>query len=286
MTLPCAKLGADSVAGQFQLKVWGVRGSTPTPEKENVGVGGNTSCLEIICEGQTPIIFDAGSGIRMLTLKGLEAGRSFNGARIFFTHFHWDHIQGLPFMPPIFDRDCELSFYSRLPAENLADALEGQTAQPYFPVGWPEVESKRHYHEIAEDGLALAGLRITPFPLNHPGGCHGYRIERGGVKLVYACDHEHGVESFDKSLSENACDADLLIYDAQYTDEEYASRIGWGHGTWNQAVRFAGEHNIGRLLLSHHDPLHSDDFLSEVERQAQKEFPHTSLAKEGDCYSF
>jgi len=274
------------VAEQLELKLWGVRGSTPTPEKENVGVGGNTSCLEVIYGDEPPIIFDGGSGIRMLAVEGLRAGRSFNGSRIFFTHFHWDHIQGLPFMPPIFDPNCELSFYSRVPSEELAQTLEGQTAQPYFPVGWPEVESKRHYREISEEGMSIGGLKITPFPLNHPGGAHGYRIETDKVKLVYASDHEHGVESCDRSLQENGKDADLLIYDAQYTVEEYKSRVGWGHGTWNEAVRFAGANNVKKLLLFHHDPLHSDDFLRELEAQAQAEFPNTALAKEGDSYSF
>ena len=263
-----------------------MRGSTPTPQRENIGVGGNTSCLEVIYEDEPPIIFDGGSGIRRLAIEALRAGRSFSGSCIFFTHFHWDHIQGLPYTPPIFDPNCELSFYSRVPSQQLARTLEGQTAQPYFPVGWPEVESKRHYREIDEEGLSIGELKITPFPLNHPGGAYGYRIESDGVKLVYACDHEHGVERFDKSLQENAKDADLLIYDAQYTVEEYSSRVGWGHGTWNEAVRFAAENNVSKLLLSHHDPLHSDDFLREIEIQAQAEFANTALAIEGDSYTF
>ena len=274
------------VSQQVELKLWGVRGSTPTPQKENIGVGGNTACLEVIYGDEPPIIFDGGSGIRMLAVEGLRARRSFNGSKIFFTHFHWDHIQGLPFMPPIFDPNCELSFYSRVPAEDLARTLKGQTAQPYFPVGWPEVESKRHYRKIAKEGLSIGDLRITPFPLNHPGGAHGYRIETDNVKLVYASDHEHGVESCDRSLRENGKDADLLIYDAQYTSEEYNSRVGWGHGTWNEAVRFADANNVKKLLLFHHDPLHSDDFLAGIERQAQAEFANTALAKEGDSYCF
>jgi len=268
-------MGANST----ELTFCGVRGSIPTPVPENLGFGGNTACVAIRVPGHPPLIFDGGSGICRLasTLRGEK------DLHIFLTHFHWDHIQGLPCFGPLFDKDYSTTIHSSREAPELKQILADQMRSPYFPVPMP---AHIAYRQVEREGALVGGLRIRPFPLNHPGGATGFRIESGEVTIVYATDHEHGNPEADATLRRFADRAGVLIYDAQYTPEEYENRRGWGHSTWSAGVKLAREAGVNRLILYHHDPFRTDSQLERIVGEARREFEKTFAAKEGWTMTF
>ena len=267
---------------QLRVKFWGVRGSIPTPRARNLGYGGNTTCVEFRIGDQTPLVIDAGSGIVQLgEALDEEFGRDSFNADILFTHFHWDHIQGLPFMSGLYREQGHCELYSTLPKDELRQILEGQMASPYFPARIP-TPPQVHCREIPAGGYQTALLTAKPFPLRHPDPTSGYRIETARGVIVHASDHEHGEADYDRRLRETAAGADVLIYDSQYTPEEYEARRGWGHGTWVEATRVARDAGVKQLVLFHHDPSHDDDFIDGLVEQARAEFPNTIAAREGD----
>jgi phosphoribosyl 1,2-cyclic phosphodiesterase len=269
------------MSGCLQMKFWGVRGSIPTPQTENLGFGGNTPCMEIRYPGLPPLIFDGGSGLRRLGLSLLNEFPSGGECRVFLTHFHWDHIQGVPFFIPMYRPDWSIHFHSGCESGELQKLLGDQMRPPYFPVEMPAVQAVRSYSHVPASGLGVAPICIRPIPLNHPNGANGYRIDAGGRSIVFATDHEHGNSAFDRGLAERAAGADILIYDAQYTPEEYESRRGWGHSTWQHGVRIAREAGVGQLILFHHDPQHDDAAVACIVEQARAVFPNTMGATEG-----
>jgi phosphoribosyl 1,2-cyclic phosphodiesterase len=269
---------------QVRLKFWGVRGSTPTPQIENLKFGGNTPCVEIRTADNECVIFDGGSGIRALGQTLLqEAGGEPINTKIFLTHFHWDHIQGIPFFAPMYVARNHIQFFSGSTGRPLQETLEGQMSKPYFPVDFTQVAAKRDFHQIETGGCVKTegGLYIRPFPLNHPQGASGYRIECNGVVIVYATDYEHGVKEYDDKLREYAQDADILICDAQYTPAEYESHKGWGHSTWANAVFVAREAKANHLILFHHDPGHDDQAMMRITQNARIQYENTTGAWEG-----
>lgn len=268
---------------QVRLKFWGVRGSTPTPQIENLKFGGNTPCLEIRNGDNECVIFDAGSGIRALGQTLIqESGGAPIRARIFLTHFHWDHIQGIPFFAPLYGPNNHISFLAGSSGRPLRETLEGQMAKPYFPIDFSQVAAERDFHQIEERGVVrIGGLSVCPFPLNHPQGASGYRIECNGVSIVYATDYEHGVAESDATLCEYSQNADILICDSQYTPAEYEKHRGWGHSTWQNAVLLAKEARAEHLVLFHHDPTHDDQTMMEITQTARMQFENTTGAWEG-----
>ena len=220
---------------RVRLRFWGVRGSTPTPQVENLTFGGNTSCVEMRTAANESIILDAGSGIRNLgqLLMKESAGNPID-VKLFLTHFHWDHIQGMPFFAPIYGPKNKVSFYTGVQGRPLQETLEGQMAKPYFPVDFDQVAAQREFNIIEPDGyLETNGVKVIPFPLNHPQNATGYRIEVDGAVIVYATDYEHGHAKLDDTLREHAQDADILICDAQYTPARI--RVEKGLGTQHVA---------------------------------------------------
>jgi len=192
----------------LQVRLWGTRGTIPTPIAANLGHGGNTSCIQILVPGQpeTHLIFDAGTGIRALGHSlPHETGRRFH---IFFTHFHWDHIQGLPSFGPLFSRNT-IDFHSSLSPDELRRVLQAQMTAPCFPIEFDSVSSSRSFHQLAADASQIEGVTIEPFALHHPGGATGYRISRSGATIVYATDHEHGNAEADGRLLHAATNADI-----------------------------------------------------------------------------
>lgn len=270
----------------IRLKFWGVRGSTPTPQLENLGYGGNTSCLELRLPDNQSIIFDAGSGLRNL---GSALVKDSAGARldvkVFLTHFHWDHIQGIPFFAPLFVPGNRVTFHSHCNG-SLEEILEGQMARPYFPINLASLAAKQEFVELDSQPVDFSGVKIKPFPLNHPQGAVGYRIEAGKTVIVYATDLEHGDPWLDTVLRDHAEGADLLVYDAQYTPAEYQTYKGWGHSTWVEGVRVAREAKVRQLLLFHHDPAHDDGCLDEIGNAARETFEAVAPAREGSIVEF
>lgn len=267
---------------KLRVKFWGVRGSIPTPIAANLGYGGNTACLEVQYAQEPPLILDAGSGARQLSSHLLASrGGGPLSVNIFLTHFHWDHIQGIPFMPALYLPTSELTFHSAHPAEKLGAVLRGQMASPYFPVEMPAVRARIHHRHINSGGMTLGSLEVRPFALRHPDGAVGYRVSAGDECIVYATDHEHGDARLDQGIMDVAQGADILIYDAQFTPEEYSERVGWGHSTWLEGTRLAKQAAAKQLVLFHHDPSHDDGLMAQIEECARREFPNTIAAREG-----
>jgi phosphoribosyl 1,2-cyclic phosphodiesterase len=269
-------------AHNLQLRFWGVRGSTPAPGKDKLVYGGNTPCVEIRTDANQVLVFDGGSGIREL---GQQLAAEFAGQdlslHLFLTHFHWDHIQGIPYFRPLFSPATRLDVHSWTSGEETRRVLEEQMRTPYFPVNLADASAQVGFTQLKSARIELGGVSVESFPLNHPQGAYGYRIEAGGKSIVYATDLEHGDPHLDRVLRDYAAGADVLIYDAQYNDEEYAAHRGWGHSTWREAARVARDAGVGRLFLFHFDPTHTDARVAESERLAAAEFDAACAAREG-----
>ena len=245
----------------------------PTPVAENLGFGGNTACLTIRYDDQPFLIFDAGTGMRVLGSSLADDAQ----VQLFLTHFHWDHIQGIPFFAPIHHPESTATIHSSAEPADLERILAAQMKPPYYPV---EMPAGLRYQKIAAP-TCIGSVVIRPFPLHHPNGATGYRVESPDASIVYASDHEHGDPSADSILRDYAHEADILIYDAQYTPEEYEHRRGWGHSTWREAVQLARSANVKRLILFHHDPTRTDQQIDAIVTDARAEFKNTTAAKEG-----
>jgi phosphoribosyl 1,2-cyclic phosphodiesterase len=267
----------------MRIKFWGVRGSTPTPQPENLRYGGNTSCVEVRA-GDSIYIFDCGTGFRALgqALQSSSNGRPLQ-AHIFVSHFHWDHIQGIPFFSPLYERaENQFYFHSSNRTRSLQRVMEEQMAAPYFPVDMSEMKARREFHNIDEGRFALEELKVQSMWLNHPQGCMGFRLETEGGVLVYATDNEPGNHVFDQNLRKLAAGADILIYDSQYLPEEYEARKrGWGHSHWREAINVVMESGAKELILFHHDPDHSDSCIDKVVKEARNYYPKVRAAAEG-----
>jgi phosphoribosyl 1,2-cyclic phosphodiesterase len=265
----------------MMVRLWGVRGSTPTPELGNGRYGGNTACVELRLDNNTLIIIDCGSGIRALGKSLIRefAGRTIQ-AHIFLTHFHWDHIQGIPSFVPFYNKDNTFFFYSPLcRAAELRRVIEGMMRRPYFPVA---MAAKRHFLRLGKTPININGAAITSALLHHPQGCAGYRIEADGGVFVLATDTEPGSPAHDRALRKLAKGADLLLFDSQYTPQQSkGEKKGWGHSSWQEGARLARQSGVKRLVLFHHDPDSDDAFVDGLVARARKEFPDTIGAAEG-----
>ncbi|MBX5480738.1 MAG: MBL fold metallo-hydrolase [Myxococcaceae bacterium] len=265
------------------MRFWGVRGSIPSPGTATRRFGGNTPCVEVRF-GDQLVIFDLGSGARGL---GESFGREGTKAAIFVSHYHYDHLQGLPFFTPMFNPKNAFVVYG--PSRNglgIKEILAGQMVQPYFPVT-AEMVFRAHveYREFSSgQTLEIGGAKISAIELNHPGGNLGYRIDYKGKSVVYATDIEHG-SKLDERFYEFSRGADLLIYDAMYTEDEYRGRAGpprtgWGHSTWQAAVAAADTAGVKRLVLFHHDPTRDDEGMEKMLREVRKYRPEAVAARE------
>jgi phosphoribosyl 1,2-cyclic phosphodiesterase len=270
----------DQSGNRLKVECWGVRGSIPTAEKSKLDLGGNTPCVVLQFNQEPYVIIDGGTGLRMLGTKMCQNDPATLQASILFSHFHWDHIQGLPFFGPMFSQSGDLKFYSTIRANHLKRVLEDQMKTPYFPVPLSSAPSRREYRQVSVNGFEIGSLSIRPVHLNHPGGAYGYRIDSPAGSMIYISDHEHGVEEIDSGIVQNALGVDLLIYDAQYTPLEYPRYRGWGHSTWLEGTRFAKRAEVGRLLLFHHNPARLDNEAAGILAEAREQFVSTEFARE------
>jgi len=277
-----------------KLSFWGVRGSTPTVDPATWRYGGNTPCLELTAPDGTQFILDCGTGLRVLGSRWTApaAGVIASGVRnpethILVTHYHWDHIQGVPFFAPLYSENNAFHFYSfrskHLGRDSLKQVFETQMATPYFPVNMSAMTAKKKFMEVSGgDSFTIGENKITARYINHPQGCLGYRIETPGGTVVYATDNEPGDPQLDNELRELAAGADIFINDAQYTPEQLAStRKGWGHSSWREGVKVARAAGAKTLVLFHHDPDATDRMVDGLLRQAREEFDSVFAASEG-----
>jgi phosphoribosyl 1,2-cyclic phosphodiesterase len=274
-----------------KLSFWGVRGSTPTVDPATWRYGGNTPCLELIAPDGSHIILDCGTGIR--TLGNRWGNGESNGeprpeeTHILVTHYHWDHIQGLPFFSPMYVEKNQFQFYSFrskfLGRDSLRQVFETQMALPYFPVDFSAMSARRKFREIeGGESFSIGENKVHARWLNHPQGCLGFRIETSAGVVVYATDNEPGDPKLDKSLRELAAGADIFINDAQFTPQQLAgSRKGWGHSTWKEGVKVAREVGAKALVLFHHDPDSTDRVVDGILHHARDEFDSVFAASEG-----
>ena len=273
------------------IKLYGTRGSTPVCESGYQKYGGNTTCIyaDLLTNDRTKgcMIFDAGTGIRRLG-KEMANGTLPKVENIFliFTHFHWDHIQGLPFFDAIYSPNQDIKVFA--PREDMNDIrlreiFETQMQQEYFPVQLSKAGATFDFLTRERQALSLlikGTARLTYRLHNHPGGAFSYRMEHNGKSVVICTDLEHG-ETIDEEVVTFCQNADLLIHDAQYTTEELKTHRGWGHSSYAQAIEVARRAGVGELIFTHHDPDHDDDFLDRVEKECQAIFPNCRIARDG-----
>src|ERR687891_909540 len=258
----------------MRIKVWGARGSVPAPGPQMNRYGGNTSCVQVTLSSGEELILDAGTGIRTL---GLDlAGRE--RINILLTHLHLDHIQGLMFFPPCFRPEAEITIWGPAsPEASLENRVARYISAPLSPVEVRELPCSVAFRDTPATEWELGGAQIRSEAVTHRGPTLGYRIIDGDTTLAYIPDHEPalgaplgGLEPEWISGFDLARGADLLIHDCQYTDDEYPDHVGWGHSAVTDALTFARRVEARRLLLFHHDPLHSDDFLDGFHETAQE----------------
>jgi len=268
----------------MQITFYGVRGSIASPGPETAGVGGNTSCVEVIC-GNERIIVDAGTGLRKLGDRMMSEGAL--EATMLLSHQHWDHIQGIPFFVPAYVPSAKLKVFGGVNGVmSLRDTLAHQMTAPVFPVRLDELGAQIDLCEVRSgESFAIGNARVKAIKVNHPGGCFAYRIDYEGRSVVYATDTEH-YACVDPALKALAAGADVLIYDSQYTPEEYRgdsgrSKVGWGHSTYVAGAELARSAGVGQYVLYHHDPSRNDAKVAEIELKAQALFAQSVAAREG-----
>lgn len=272
---------------ELVIRFWGVRGSIASPGAEMAKVGGNTSTVEIEAP-DTHIVLDAGTGLR--ALGDSFAKRQVTDLTLLLSHLHWDHIQGLPFFRPAWTPGTSLRIAGArsesAPDVSLRDALAQQMTPPHFPVRLSDMRSSLSFVELGEQGaLELGACTVRSARLHHPDGVSAYRVELGDRAIVYATDVEHGTGA-DERLIDLARGADVLIYDAMYTEDEYLgrggpTRVGWGHSTWQAGARIADRACVKQLVLFHHDPSRTDAEVASLEAEAAAARPRTVAAREG-----
>jgi len=278
------------LAGGFivYLRFWGTRGSIATPGPSTNEFGGNTSCVEVVTNSGARFILDCGTGARSLGAHLMAHAPKPIVATILLSHTHWDHIQGFPFFAPLFVPGNRFEVCGPQGANSsLPEVLAGQMEYTYFPVELAQLGAQINYQDLTEGTHDLGGVRVSAKLLNHPAIALGYRIEADGASLLYLCDHEPYWEQLWHSDSEPGKlesilhegdrrhalfmqNADVVIHDAQYTPEEYPAKKNWGHSTYSYVAQLSAAAGVKRLFLTHHDPIHDDGFLADIEKRAQE----------------
>ena len=263
---------------KIKVRFWGTRGSTPSPGKNTIKYGGNTACTEVLFPNNTRFILDAGTGIRELGIQLRQKPEKVRGY-IFLSHYHWDHIQGLPFFTPAYIPGNEFTIIGpEHPQVDLEKIISNQMESVYFPVPFSILSSKIDFLKLKQGYRQIGDIDVETLNVQHPGGSLSYRFTYGGQTFVYMTDNELGLNprppnSKAASLKETiefVQRADLLIHDGQYTDEELKTKTGWGHSTWKEAMQLAIDSDVRRLILFHHEPEHSDSQLDKSMEECEE----------------
>ena len=295
----------------MKVRFWGVRGSIASPGPKTVRYGGNTTCIEIRTDNNELIIIDAGTGIFPLS-QTLLAELPVT-ANVFITHSHWDHIQGLPFFIPNFIPGNVLRLHGAfdpVTGKGVEQIMAVQLQYSYFPVREAEMKANIEYVTLApEKSIQIGSATVTPYLMNHPVVDFGYRVEAHGKSVFFTGDHEppfNIYEPGEEAYAEYQCfvdeksesilramrGVDVLISDSSYTEQEYPTKKGWGHGTFNTSIEYAKKAGAKVLFCTHHEPTRSDDALDAVFNQVLADHPSQvgdpvyRLAREGETYEF
>jgi phosphoribosyl 1,2-cyclic phosphodiesterase len=259
----------------MRLTIWGCRGSVPTPGPSTVTYGGNTSCVEVALDDETALILDAGTGIRALGADLVRRGT--RRIHLFLTHLHFDHLEGLRFFAPLWDENVMLEIHGpRSPVLSLNDRIHRAFSPPLFPLDFRDVPAKVLFHDLPGERWRANGLTLSSDLVLHPGPTVGLRLEKENSTFAYIPDHEPALAGIQGRSPEwvsaggLARGVDLLLHDAQYSEDEYATRIGWGHSSVAHAVAFSEAVGAKRLVLFHHEPNHSDRDLEQLEDRARE----------------
>ena len=261
----------------------GVRGSTPASGRNFNKYGGHTSCSLVNLAEREKIVVDTGTGIigwgqDLMKNKG---GRSLR-LSILFTHFHLDHLMGLLFFNPLYSPSTQITFYSSLSPKGLEKCLSNLMGGRFFPVKFMDTPSKKIFRKIPPGRFRIGGVQISHCPLNHPQGALAFKFQDKHKSVVLATDTEHPKDGIDVELAAFSFGADYLIYDAMLTSSEYkAGKQGWGHSTWEEGIKVAESAQVGHLVLSHFNPIHTDSKIDQILSQSKKKLPKTLAAKEG-----
>jgi phosphoribosyl 1,2-cyclic phosphodiesterase len=258
-----------------RLTVWGCRGSVATPGPDTVRYGGNTSCVEVTLDNGTVIVLDAGTGIREL---GVElCRRGIDRVNLCLTHLHLDHLEGLRFFAPLWEEGVVIDIWGPpSPVLHLQDRIARAFSPPLFPVDLADVPARVTFRDLPRRPWTIGGACLAAESVAHPGPTVGYRIENERGILAYIPDHEPALAGSITARTRDwisgaslAADADVLLHDAQYFEEEYEQRVGWGHSSVDAAVAFTRAVGARRLVLFHHEPRHPDALLEQLEARAR-----------------
>ncbi len=284
---------------RVELHYWGVRGTLPVPGRGTLRYGGNTSCVTMSFGSDGLFIFDAGSGIKELSDHLMQKKARING-HLFISHCHWDHINALPFLAPLYTPGNELEIMGppngdRRMLKLISDQMDGV----YFPVTIREFGSRVSFRDLREEQMLIEGMMVETMLLSHPGACLGYKVSFGNTSLCYVTDNELFPEDtpqhdprYVEKLADFVRGADILITDSTYTDEEYQKKIGWGHSCLTEVAKLAHRAQVKKLHLFHHDPAQSDDAIDRKRSLTQAVLDSLGsdticeAPAEGDTFSF
>ncbi|MGQ0563333.1 MAG: MBL fold metallo-hydrolase [Gemmatimonadota bacterium] len=264
-------MSVQPAAASMQVRCWGTRGSMPSPGMATAGYGGNTSCIEVMARGRR-FIFDAGSGIRLLGEQLVQNNSEPIRAELFLTHFHWDHIQGLPFFAPLYNAATRLRVHGAKQGDiDIRTLIAGQMGPIYFPIPFETVAAHLDFEHLSGRPWVEPGVEVDAIRVRHPAHTYGYRISADGATIAYVPDNELHGGHYPMPAKQTYLDlvaflreADVLYHDAMFSDAEYPRREGWGHSTFNQAVQLAEDAGVRRLYLFHHAPERTDAELSRI----------------------
>lgn len=266
----------------MELEFWGVRGTAPVSGRDMVRYGGHTPCAALRSSAGDLLIVDAGTGIKRLGERLMaESGKAMLAVDLLLTHFHLDHIIGLPFFAPLYAPQAVITFFSPAAPKETEKYLSGLQMGRYFPVAFKETASQKKFLKADEAGFSVGKFRISHCSLNHPQGSVAYRVEEGGRSVVFATDTEPPEQGIDERLASFIRRATYFIYDATFTPQEYRVRQGWGHSSWLDGTKLARAGGVKNLVLSHFNPDHDDSQVAGMVRLAKNEFRRTFAAREG-----
>ena len=270
------------IMDQHSIKFWGVRGSFPTPDRDKIEFGGHSSCVEIRTADNELIVFDMGTGFVPLGNALLKEKDPPKSAHVFLSNFHWDHIYGYLGFTPFFHDWFTCNIYGKKDKLSIDEIFRYLHNFTFWPVDTPLFKADINLYTFPADGVQISdSIKLTTVLHSHPNGANSYRLELGNTIIVYCTDIEHPEGRLNQNAIEIAKDADVLIKDAHFTDEELPIHKGWGHSSWQQATAVAEKASVKQLVLFHHSPTHNDDDVREIEENAQAVFKNTIAAREG-----